>query len=63
MPFQYINELLDLPEAKIVNVKIDEYHAVIELTPVDHIQACPYCHSSQVIRNGVSSSSCFWEIR
>ena len=53
MPYQYINELLNLPEVKIVNIEIKEDHAIIELTPVDHTQDCPYCHSTCVNRNGI----------
>src|SRR5690606_34953270 len=53
MPFKYINELLNFPEVKIVNVKIEEYRAIIEVTPVEYVQNCPCCHSSSVIRNGV----------
>ncbi|GIO23007.1 transposase [Oceanobacillus sp. J11TS1] len=53
MPYQYINELLDLPEIKIVNIEIEEDHAIIELTPVNHTQDCPYCHSTFVKRNGI----------
>ena len=53
MHFQYINELLDLPEVKIINVEIEEHHATIELAPLDYIQDCPCCHSTSVIRNGI----------
>lgn len=53
MPFQYINELLNLPEVNIINIEIEENHATIELTPVNRVQDCPCCHSTSVIRNGV----------
>lgn len=52
MPLQYINELLNLPEVNIINIEIEEHHAIIELTPVEYTQDCPYCHSTSVIRNG-----------
>ena len=52
MPFQYINELLHLPEVKVIHVEIEECHATIELEPVKQVQPCPCCHSSSVIRNG-----------
>ncbi|WP_146551104.1 ISL3 family transposase [Rummeliibacillus sp. SL167] len=53
MPFEYINELLNLPEVNIVNVEIEDDHAIIEVTPVDYVQNCPCCQSSSVIRNGI----------
>ncbi|GAA0335046.1 hypothetical protein GCM10008931_28310 [Oceanobacillus oncorhynchi subsp. oncorhynchi] len=53
MPYQYINELLDLPELKIVNIEIENEQAVIEVTPVNHMQDGPYCHSTSVKRNGI----------
>ncbi len=52
MPFHYLNELLDLPEVTIVNIDVKGDHAIIEVTSLDSVQECPYCHSSSVIRNG-----------
>lgn len=46
------NELLHLPEVKVIHVDIEECHATIELEPMEHVQPCPCCHSSSVIRNG-----------
>ncbi|RFA37162.1 hypothetical protein CAI16_01400 [Virgibacillus dokdonensis] len=53
MSYKYINELLNLPEIQIVNIETNENHARIEVTPIDHTQDCPYCHSTSVHRNGI----------
>ncbi|WP_121639588.1 transposase [Virgibacillus sp. Bac330] len=53
MPYKYINELLNLPEIQIVNIETKENHAIIEVTPIDHTQDCPYCDSASVHLNGI----------
>ncbi len=54
MHFQYIIELLDLPEIRVVDISItDQKHVIIEVVPVEYIQKCPCCFSSSVKRMGI----------
>ncbi|MEK4474923.1 hypothetical protein NSQ91_17020 [Paenibacillus sp. FSL R7-0048] len=59
MPIQYINELLGLPELQhhsVVSIHETEVH--LEASLVAYKQACPLCHSEEVIkRDGRNTSS------
>lgn len=51
MQTQYINEMLNLPELRILSIDTDELH--IEAVPLGDKQCCPCCGSDQaVIRKG-----------
>lgn len=49
-----IKDLWDLPQLHIVTTEKEERRIFIEAIPVDYIQPCPICHSSQIIRRGTA---------
>lgn len=55
MHSQYINFLLDIPEFQVCTIYPNETEQsiFIEVTPVSHVQPCPYCQGHSVIRNGI----------